>query len=625
MKRRLARLGAVVLLLGLLAPLAPLAPATTPAAAGPTFGDDPLDDVLHWAAEERRCGLTTNKLAALMLAPTYPETGAPSGQAPSPMTLSRRDDQPGLHSFSTVSGQRRAFWHPGVGMWQFDSAGLGAPFTAAQRIDTYVVAAHTAATMAARWCTTPTLAYVWAPWYGCGTTTCRDIFRSIYRSATDRLVGVARDSDVPARGGMVRQTCTGPARSGPFTCWRVDPARAEGYAGFTAPGFGPAPITAPFYVYAAGGREYRHWLKADTGYEQGIWATRPLGSNARTSLTWHRGDGLVVAAGDGGGDDGGGGGGAGFGDVPPDAWYLDALIWGLEDGIVNGYDDGTFQPDDPITRSQAVVWLWSLAGRPIGDIGASFTDVQPDAWFADALDWAVGEGVVSGFPDGTFRPGAPVNRAQLAAMVWNGADRPVPADPGPFSDVGPSAWYAQAVSWLTEMGYASGFPDGTFHPGEAVKRAQGLSWLHAARPFEDVVPGAWYEADVDWGRFRSVVTGYDDHTFRGDQPADRRDTVDMLWALMGSPTGSPPHGFTDLGVDPAVSWAAAGGVVTGYPDSTFRETEGGHPGPGRGDALEGGRPARGGDAAALHRRQSGRLVRGGPQLGRRPRHRHRLP
>ena len=127
-----------------------------------------------------------------------------------------------------------------------------------------------------------------------------------------------------------------------------------------------------------------------------------------------------------------------------------------------------------------MVWLWSLAGRPISDTDASFTDVPPDAWFADALDWAVGEGVVSGFPDGTFRPGAPVNRAQLAAMVWNGADRPIPAAAAPFSDVRPSAWYAPAVSWLTEMGYASGFPGRTFHPGEAVKRAQGLSWLHVA-------------------------------------------------------------------------------------------------------------------------------------------------
>jgi hypothetical protein len=289
------RLLALAIVLGTLASLAPpsaLNPAS-PATAAPTFGDAPLDDVLHWAEAERRCGLTTNKLAALMLAPTYPETGAPSGEAPSPMTLSRWDDQPGLHSFGTVANQPRAFWHPGVGMWQFDSAGLGAPLTASQAIDTFVVSARTASTMAARWCTSPTLAYVWAPWYGCGETTCRRIFNTIYRRATDRLVGVARDATVRPRGGMTRHTCTGPARSGSFICWRVDPAVAQGYTGFASEGFGPAPLTAAFYVYAAGGREYRHWLRADTGYRRGVWASRPFGTNARSNLTWHRGDGLV--------------------------------------------------------------------------------------------------------------------------------------------------------------------------------------------------------------------------------------------------------------------------------------------------------------------------------------------
>ena len=293
--RHLLRLGAAAGLLASLLtvlPLSPLAPVA-PASAGPRFGSDPLDDVLHWAAEEARCGLTTNKLAALMLAPTYPETGAPAGSAPSPMTLSRWDNQAGLHSFGTVRDQRKAFWHPGVGAWQFDSAGLGAPFTAAQAIDTYVISARAAATIAARWCANPTPAYVWAPWYGCGTRTCRDIFNTIYRRNGDRLVNVGRDADVHTRGGMQRRTCTGLAKQGSFTCWRVDPSRAEGYAAFASPGYGPAPISAPFYVYATNGREYRHWLRADTGYRRGVWASRPLGSNARTSLVWHRGDGLV--------------------------------------------------------------------------------------------------------------------------------------------------------------------------------------------------------------------------------------------------------------------------------------------------------------------------------------------
>ena len=569
------RLVALALLLGALAPLAPASPVTpvAPAAAGRTFGDDPLDDVLHWAAEERRCGLTTNKLAALMLAPTYPETGTPTGQAPAPMTLSRWDNQAGLHSFATVAGQPRAFWHPGVGMWQFDSAGLGAPFTAAQSIDTFVVSAQTAATMASRWCTSRSLAYVWAPGFGCGTSTCRTIVDAIYRRATDRLVGVNRDTGVSSRGGMTRHTCTGPARPGEFTCWRVDPALAQGYAGFTASGFGPAPLTAPFFVYAANGREYRHWLRADTGYRRGVWASRPLGANARTGLTWHRGDGLV----DLGGGTGGGaaaGGGAGFDDVAPSAWFVDALAWGRDTGLVAGFDDGTFRPVAPVTRAQAVAWLWAEAGRPIPSAAHSFTDVGRRAWFADALSWAAGEGIAAGFGDGSFRPAEPVSRAQLAAMLWKRADRPPSGGVGMFTDVVPGARYASAVAWITEMGYAGGLPGGTFRPADAVNRAQSVSWLYAARRFDDVAPRAWYEAAVDWGRYRNVVTGYEDHTFRGAVASDRAMTVSMLWVLMEAPEGSPPHGFSDVTAgDPSVSWAAAAGVAGGFPGGTFRPAQ----------------------------------------------------
>jgi hypothetical protein len=511
----------------------------------------------------------------MMLAPTYPETGAPSGRAPSPMTLSRwDDDHPLLYSFGTVAGQPKAFWHPGVGAWQFDSAGLGAPYSAAQAIDTYVVSAKAAATMAARWCTNPTLSYVWAPWYGCGSQTCKDIYDTIYRLRTDRLVNVTRDATVHARGGMVRHTCTGVARSGRFTCWRVDPRQAEGHAAFAAPGYGPTPITAPFYVYVANGKEYRHWLRADTGYRRGIWASRPLGTNARSSLTWHRGDGLVDL---GPGRVAGGQPDpepepncTGFCDVPTGAWYQAALDWAVDGEIVSGFSDGTFRPGDAVTRAQVVSWLWTAAGEPVPAGPHGFRDVRDTAWFDEALSWAAGEGLVSGFSDGTFRAGDPVTRAQYASMLWNLADRPTPRADASFSDMAPSAWYADAVSWLVQLGWVGGFPNGTFRGLEPVNRAQAVSWLHAGRRFDDVLPTTWLASAADWARYRQLVTGFPDHTFRGDLVADREATVDLLWRTMDSPA-APAHGFSDVAAgQPAVSWAAAAGVVSGFGDGTFR-------------------------------------------------------
>ena len=220
-----------------------------------------------------------------------------------------------------------------------------------------------------------------------------------------------------------------------------------------------------------------------------------------------------------------------------------------------------------------MAWLWTLAGRPAPTAAEEFSDVRSSAWFADAVAWAAGEGLVSGFSDGTYRPSEPVNRAQLASMLWNLADRPVATAPATFSDIGPGAWHAAAIAWLTELGYADGFPNGTFRPLDPVKRAQGVSWLHTARQFDDVAAGAWYAADVDWARYREVVEGFEDHTFRGDVAADRATTVGVLWQLMDAPTAAP-HAFSDVTPgDPAVSWASAQGIVNGFADGTFRPAE----------------------------------------------------
>lgn len=468
--RRFRRILGGLVLLAAAAGVVPLA-AAPPAGAGRTFGGSPLDDVLYWAQRERRCGLTTNQLAALMLAPTFPETGAPVTQAPSPMTLSRWDDQPRLHAFGDRTRYRQAFWHPGIGPWQFDEAGLGAPLTAAQRIDTFVEAAQAAHTMADRWCTTPTKAYVWAPWAGCGNGVCGEIYATLYRAASDELRNVAADAAVGSRGGMQRRRCTGPGHPGAFTCWRVDPSRAQGFAGFTAPGFGPAPISAPFYVYAAGGNEYRHWLQADTGYDTGIWASRPLGTNARSSLVWRRGQPLSDVT-------GGATAGSGFTDVPGGAWYREGLDWAVGRGVVAGYPDGTFRPQHSVNRAQAVAWLWATAGSPAAAGTPSFSDVPSGAWYRPALSWATRAGIVSGHPDGRFRPGRVVNRAQFVAMLWHHAQDPPTWGRDGFGDVPDSAWYAPAVAWAASRGYVDG--DARFRPRAELTRAQGVSWLHAA-------------------------------------------------------------------------------------------------------------------------------------------------
>ncbi len=268
--------------------MVPVAGRPVEAAAAETFGSTPLDDVLHWAGEKAACGLSRDQLAAMMLAPTYPETGASGTQAPSPMTLSRYDTNRGLYAFgSTTTAYPQAFWHPGVGMWQLDSAG-GWNLTAAGAISSWTSAAEVATTLSQRYCAGGTRSYAWALWYGCGGGVCEAIYQRIFDGT--KLVGLGRDAGVSREGGMDERECSMAGVSGTFTCYYVDPAEAEGFAGFAIPSWGRAPITEPFYVFDRDGREQRHWLRADTGYAIGIRADKTVTANARTSLTWREGE-----------------------------------------------------------------------------------------------------------------------------------------------------------------------------------------------------------------------------------------------------------------------------------------------------------------------------------------------
>ncbi|HEY5155269.1 MAG TPA: hypothetical protein VIJ47_11080 [Acidimicrobiales bacterium] len=273
----------------------PPPPVQVAAGATYTFGKEPMDDVTYWAAQYQptACGLTVNQLAAIMLAPTYPETGASGSAAPSPMTLSRWDTQSGLYAFGDkATTYPRAFWHPGVGAWAFDSAG-GWNLTAAEAMNTSTAAQQAAQTMAQRWCGSSGTdaarrASVWGIWYGCNGGVCESIYNTIYDPVT---LKVTLDPTVTRGGGTEARTCFVPTL-GQVACTYVDPAKAQGYRAWNLPAWGPSPVSAPFYDFRANGREYRVWLRDDTGYGATVNANKAVTGNARTSLTWVLGDAL---------------------------------------------------------------------------------------------------------------------------------------------------------------------------------------------------------------------------------------------------------------------------------------------------------------------------------------------
>lgn len=171
------------------------------------------------------------------------------------------------------------------------------------------------------------------------------------------------------------------------------------------------------------------------------------------------------------------GGTADFQDVPADAWYASAVQELSAAGLMNGTAPGLFSPDRAVTRGQITAILHRLAGSPSGG-DTRFSDVSPASYCAQAVAWAAESGIVEGFADGTFRPGQPVSRQQLAAILWRYA-RLTGADSGRrtslrgYRDAGSVAAYArEPLRWALAEGILRGTADGRLNPGGSATRAQ---------------------------------------------------------------------------------------------------------------------------------------------------------
>jgi len=164
-----------------------------------------------------------------------------------------------------------------------------------------------------------------------------------------------------------------------------------------------------------------------------------------------------------------------FPDVNDGSALAPAAAWALDQGIVTGFDDGEFRPAALVNRGQMVNWLWSREGSPAPLGSSPFTDLDPGDYAHDAATWASDVGVVSGYPDGRFRPLRPVSRVQVVTWLWRLADQPEPGAPSPFSDA-----TGRAVAWAAEHGVADGYPDGTFKGTRNITRGHAVQWVFRA-------------------------------------------------------------------------------------------------------------------------------------------------
>ena len=169
-----------------------------------------------------------------------------------------------------------------------------------------------------------------------------------------------------------------------------------------------------------------------------------------------------------------------FGDVSTDAYYYEAVKWAQKKGITGGIGNDLFGPNQPCTRAQIATFLWRAAGSPEPKNMSSFSDVPTDSYYAKAVAWAVENGITAGTGDGKFSPNAPCTRAQSVTFLYRASGSPAVSDSAVFGDVAANAFYADAVAWAVANGVTNGTTSSTFSPDNGCTRAQIVTFLYRA-------------------------------------------------------------------------------------------------------------------------------------------------
>ncbi len=163
-----------------------------------------------------------------------------------------------------------------------------------------------------------------------------------------------------------------------------------------------------------------------------------------------------------------------FTDVAESDYYYAPVQWAVENGVTTGTSDTTFSPASTCTTAQILTFLWRAVGEPAPAGENPFSDVAEDVYFADAAAWAHEQGLVSGE---TFNGDSPCTRSAVVTYLWKLAEEPE-AEAAAFTDVAADADYAQAVAWAVSEGVTTGTSETTFSPDATCTRGQIVTFLY---------------------------------------------------------------------------------------------------------------------------------------------------
>ncbi len=167
-----------------------------------------------------------------------------------------------------------------------------------------------------------------------------------------------------------------------------------------------------------------------------------------------------------------------FSDVSGGDWYYETVRFVQERRLMNGYGDSRFGPNDDLSRAQFAQILFNKEGRPVVNYQMDFSDVTGEAWYTEAVRWAASQGIVRGYGNGTFGPNDPITREQLAVMLWRYSGSPAASGELNFDDVDEISGHAlEALRWAVENGILNGYGDGRLGPQGRATRAQAARML----------------------------------------------------------------------------------------------------------------------------------------------------
>ena len=270
----------------------------------------------------------------------------------------------------------------------------------------------------------------------------------------------------------------------------------------------------------------------------------------------------------------------GYADIDAGSWYADAVEYVRDNGLMSGTTATTFEPGGTTTRAMLAQILYREAGSPAVSGNDTFTDTQEGAWYADAVLWATQAGVISGYGDGRFGPNDPVSREQIAVILWRYAGSPAAQGEDFADEASISTWAADAVDWARSAGLMTGQEGNRFAPQASATRAETAVILRAFRTMntpetpetpaeESNVLVAYFSATGNTERVANAIAEATGGDLFELTPAAPYTDADLDWTDESSRVvreyENPEERDVALTVDTPDNWADYDVVYLGYP------------------------------------------------------------